>query len=74
MPTLSAISTIVAGACIAFVARSMFWSVRCGDWRTAPMFACSGQRMPTGAKFMHSSQIGRPHSEHETRVSRPGWR
>jgi len=41
---------------------------------TAPTFAWSGHRMPTGAKVMQSSQIGRPHSEHETRVSRPGWR
>ena len=32
--------------------------------------ACSGHLIPTGAKFMHSSQIGRPHSEHETSVSR----
>jgi len=30
--------------------------------------------IPTGAKFMHSSQIGRPHSEQETSVSRPGCR
>jgi len=30
--------------------------------------------IPTGPKFMRSSQIGRPHSEHETSVSRSGWR
>ena len=35
---------------------------------------CSGQRWPTGAAVMHSAQIGRPHSEHETNVSRFGWR
>ena len=35
---------------------------------------CSGQRWPTGAGVMHSAQIGRPHSEHETNVSRLGCR
>ena len=34
----------------------------------------SGQRMPTGATLMQSTQIGRPHSEHERPVSRSGWR
>jgi hypothetical protein len=42
--------------------------------RGAPTPAWSGHLIPTGAKFMHSSQIGRPHSEHETRVSRSGCR
>ena len=36
--------------------------------------AHSGQRMPTAAWVMHSAQIGRPHSEHETYVSRLGCR
>jgi hypothetical protein len=35
---------------------------------------CSGQRWPTGAGVMHSAQMGRPHSEHETYVSRFGCR
>jgi len=30
--------------------------------------------MPTGAIVMHSVQMGRPHSEHESRVSRFGCR
>jgi hypothetical protein len=34
----------------------------------------SGQRMPTGVGVMQSGQIGRPHDEHETPVSREGWR
>ena len=34
----------------------------------------SGQRRPTGATVMHSVQIGRPHSEQESPVSRFGWR
>jgi hypothetical protein len=34
----------------------------------------SGQRIPTGVGVMHSGQIGRPHDEHETPVSRPGCR
>jgi hypothetical protein len=34
----------------------------------------SGQRMPTGVGVMQSGQIGRPHDEHETPVSRPGCR
>jgi hypothetical protein len=36
--------------------------------------AHSGQRMPTEVVVMQSGQIGRPQLEHETRVSRPGWR
>jgi hypothetical protein len=36
--------------------------------------AWSGQRMPTAAGVMHSVQIGRPHSEHDSPVSRSGWR
>jgi hypothetical protein len=34
----------------------------------------SGQRMPTGVGVMQSGQIGRPHDEHETPVSREGCR
>jgi hypothetical protein len=49
-------------------------TVRAAFGFTAPTFACSGQRIPTGAWCMHSVQIGRPHSEHETRVSRSGCR
>ncbi|HEY2767562.1 MAG TPA: hypothetical protein VGI76_04860 [Solirubrobacteraceae bacterium] len=36
--------------------------------------AHSGQRMPTGVVVMQSGQIGRPQEEHETPVSREGWR
>ena len=36
--------------------------------------AHSGQRMPTGVVVMQSGQIGRPQFEHETAVSREGWR
>ena len=36
--------------------------------------AHSGQRMPTGDGVMQSGQIGRPHEEQETPVSRSGWR
>jgi hypothetical protein len=36
--------------------------------------AHSGQRMPTGVGVMQSGHIGRPHEEHATPVSRPGWR
>jgi hypothetical protein len=32
----------------------------------------SGQRIPTGVGVMQSGQIGRPHDEHETPVSREG--
>jgi hypothetical protein len=34
----------------------------------------SGQRIPTGVGVMQSGQIGRPHDEHETPVSRSEWR
>jgi hypothetical protein len=36
--------------------------------------AHSGQRMPTGVGVMQSGQIGRPHDEHDTPVSRDGCR
>jgi len=36
--------------------------------------AHSGQRIPTGVGVMQSGQIGRPQFEHETPVSRLGWR
>jgi hypothetical protein len=36
--------------------------------------AHSGQRMPTGVGVMQSGQIGRPHEEQATPVSRDGWR
>jgi hypothetical protein len=34
----------------------------------------SGQRMPTGVGVMQSGQIARPQLEHDTPVSRSGWR
>jgi hypothetical protein len=34
----------------------------------------SGQRIPTGVGVMQAGQIGRPQEEHETPVSRLGWR
>ena len=46
--------------------RSVFTCVFCR--------AHSGQRMPTGVVVMQSVQIGRPQFEHETPVSREGWR
>jgi hypothetical protein len=36
--------------------------------------AHSGQRIPTGVGVMQSGQMGRPHEEQETPVSRDGWR
>jgi hypothetical protein len=36
--------------------------------------AQSGQRMPTGVAVMQSGQIGLPQFEHDTPVSREGWR
>jgi hypothetical protein len=36
--------------------------------------AHAGQRMPTGVGVMHSGQIGFPHEEQETPVSREGCR
>jgi hypothetical protein len=37
-------------------------------------FEHSGQRIPTGVEVMHSVQIGRAQFEHDTAVSRLGWR
>ena len=34
----------------------------------------AGQRMPTGVGVMQSGQIGRPQFEHDTPVTRFGWR
>jgi hypothetical protein len=34
----------------------------------------SGHRIPTEVGVMQSGQIGRPQEEHETPVSREGWR
>jgi len=45
---------------------SVFTFVRC--------LAHSGQRIPTGVGVMQSGQIGLPHEEQETAVSRDGWR
>src|SRR5437763_16516220 len=36
--------------------------------------AHSGQRIPTDVGVMQSGQIARPQEEHETPVSRDGWR
>jgi hypothetical protein len=36
--------------------------------------AHSGQRIPTGVGVMQSGQMGLPHEEHDTPVSREGWR
>jgi hypothetical protein len=43
-------------------------------WTFVRCFAHSGQRMPTDVGVMQSGQIGRPHDEHETPVTRLGWR
>ena len=63
--TLMAISANVTSGRRA-VLRSVFTTVL---WREH-----SGQRMPTGVVVMQSGQIGRPHEEQETPVSREGWR
>jgi hypothetical protein len=46
------------------------------DTRATPVGfpECSGQRIPTGANVAQSVQIGRPHSEQESPVSRSGCR
>ena len=71
MPTLIAISVVVTMPALRAVRRCTFWTTR-----RAPCAwpECSGQRIPTGPKVMQSGQIGRPHSEHETPVSRSGCR
>ena len=71
MPTLIAISVVVTMPGFRLVLRCTFWTTRAAP-RALPEW--SGQRMPTGPKVMQSGQIGRPHSEHETPVSRSGWR
>ena len=44
-------------------------------WRTCVVcLEQLGQRMPTGVGVMQSGQIGRPQDEHDTPVSREGWR
>ena len=74
--TLSATSPTVAGASrpatVRRVRRIVCWGLAL--LRGAPTDACSGHLIPTGAYVMHSSQMYRPHSEHETSVSRSGCR
>jgi hypothetical protein len=43
-------------------------------WTFVFCLAHSGQRMPTGVGVMQSGQIGRPHAEQDTPVTRFGWR
>ena len=57
-------ATVTAGSAVRVLA--VRTAVRC--------CAHSGQRMPTGVGVMQSGQIGRPHDEHATPVSREGWR
>jgi hypothetical protein len=59
------ISTIVTRGSVVVDASVRTW-VRCDEH--------SGQRMPTGVGVMQLGQIGRPHEEQDTAVSREGWR
>jgi hypothetical protein len=43
-------------------------------WTFVFCLAHSGQRMPTEVGVMQSGQIGRPHEEQDTPVTRFGWR
>jgi hypothetical protein len=43
-------------------------------WTFVRWLAHSGQRIPTGVGVMQSGQIGLPHEEQDTPVSRDGWR
>jgi hypothetical protein len=43
-------------------------------WTFVRCLAHSGQRMPTDVGVMQSGQIGRPQFEHDTPVTRLGWR
>jgi len=58
------IPTVTRGSLL--IVRMLWTFVRC--------FAQSGHRIPTGVGVMQSGQIGRPHDEHETPVTRFGWR
>ncbi|MFL5885060.1 MAG: hypothetical protein ACJ77M_08325 [Thermoleophilaceae bacterium] len=59
-------ATVTMGVAACVNVRAVVTRVRCREH--------SGQRMPTGVGVMQSGQIGRPHDEQETRVSRFGWR
>ena len=72
MPTLIAISVIVTVPCRPAELRWRFRTTFFAGPRATP--AWSGQRIPTGLKVMQSGQMPRPHSEHETPVSRSGCR
>ena len=71
MPTLIAINAFVTIPGYRAELRLTFWTMR-----RAPCACpeCSGQRIPTGLNVMQSGQMPRPHSEHETPVSRSGCR
>ena len=57
-------TTVTRGSLV--VERIVWTLVRCAEH--------SGQRMPTGVGVMQSGQIALPHEEHDTPVSREGWR
>ncbi len=71
MPTLMPISVFVTIPGDAVERRWTFWTTRDAP-RAWP--ECSGQRIPTDPNVMQSGQMPRPHSEHETPVSRSGCR
>ena len=59
------------------ISTSVTRGVTCTDLRVLTFVrsrAHCGQRIPTGVGVMQSGHIGRPHEEHETPVSREGWR
>ena len=71
MPTLIAISVVVTMPGLRLVRCWTFWTIRAAP---CALPEWSGQRIPTGPNVMQSGQIGRPHSEQETPVSRSGCR
>jgi hypothetical protein len=60
------ITYVATGVSPCAIVALVFTRVRCREH--------SGQRMPTGVGVMQSGQIARPQLEHETPVSRLGWR
>ena len=72
MPTLIAIRAVVTMPGLRDVRRCDVLARPAARPRAWPEW--SGQRIPTGPNVMQSGQIGRPHSEQETPVSRSGCR
>ena len=72
MPTLIPISVIVTMPGLRLVLRCTFWTTRAAPLRLARVIGAADADRAEGHAV--GADRPRPHSEHETPVSRSGWR